>query len=131
MFKILIVAILTLGSSLAMAEKVQESVKYEVKMNGKNFFYDVVLVEGNNFTLKNGEVKKGSGNILVTFVNEPNISLFESKYGVKLVTKGMVWTVFRNESELNLMELSQKIVKEEGENVKTASPDWIMNVKPR
>jgi len=131
MFKILIVAILTLGVSLAMAEKIQEGMTYEVKVNGKNFFYNVLSVDGNSFVLENGEVKRGSGNILVTFVDEPNISLFESKYGLKLVKKGVVWSVFRNESGLNLMELSQKIVKGEGENVKTATPDWIMDVKPR
>lgn len=131
MFRILIVVILALGSSLAMAEKKQKCETYEVKINGKNFFYNVSSVDGNSFVLKNGEIKRGSGNILVTFVKEPNMPLFESKYGLKLVKKGIVWDVFRNESELNLMELSQKIIREEGENVKTVVPDWIMEVKPR
>ncbi|MFW5990058.1 MAG: hypothetical protein ACOCP1_01525 [Campylobacterales bacterium] len=131
MFKIVVLALLILGSSLAMADKQQSVEKYEVLVNGKSIDYKVVSVEGDSFTLSNGQVKKGSGNILVSFKGEPNIASFESKYGVKFVKKSVLWSVFKNTSSKNLLQVSQEILEGEGDRVSTVTPDWIMDVKTR
>ncbi|MFP4487208.1 MAG: hypothetical protein ACLFOC_09595 [Campylobacterales bacterium] len=131
MFKIVVLALLILGSSLAMADKQESVEKYEVLVNGKSIDYKVVSVEGDSFTLSNGQVKKGSGNILVSFKEEPNIASFESKYGVKFVKKSVLWSVFKNTSSKNLLQVSQEILEGEGDKVSTVTPDWIMDVKTR
>ncbi|MFP4333526.1 MAG: hypothetical protein ACLFQJ_09510 [Campylobacterales bacterium] len=131
MFKIVVLALFILGSSLAMADKQESVEKYEVLVNGKSIDYKVVSVEGDSFTLSNGQVKKGSGNILVSFKEEPNIASFESKYGVKFVKKSVLWSVFKNTSSKNLLQVSQEILEGEGDKVSTVTPDWIMDVKTR
>jgi len=131
MFRALLIAFLLLSGSLAMADKTQKDEVYSVKLNGKELSYTVSSVSGDEFTLTNGKVLKGSGNLLITFAKEPDMSSFESLYGVKLLKKGTLWSVFKNESSMNLMALAQKIAQNEGDRIVTVTPDWIMDMKAR
>lgn len=128
--RIFLVTLFLLSGVLAMAEKSSVD-NYTVINNNKNIAYAVVSSEGNSYRLANGKTLNSSGNILVSFIEVPDTASFESKFNVMLLKKGHVWDVFKNNSSLNDLELAAKITADMNGSVKTAIPDWVMNVSPR